>query len=93
MIICIDVTCEAGHTTEVFVDSKMTTMECPVEGCEEQAKRIISPVRTSLDPISGDYPGATMKWMANREKQMAVERKAVARHGPEAAWDVARGRR
>tara|TARA_B110000858_G_C17596632_1_gene378115 strand:+ start:611 stop:742 length:132 start_codon:yes stop_codon:yes gene_type:complete len=40
------------------------------------ASRIISPVRSLLDPISGDFAGATMKWARDREKKIQKERKA-----------------
>ena len=50
--------CEAVH--EKLVASHETSRQCPECGC--QAKRIISPVRCKLDPISGDFPGATLAW-------------------------------
>lgn len=87
MIICVDVTCHSGHTNEVFIDSKIKTITCPQEGCTEDADRIISPVRSNLDPCSGDFPGATMKWESKRKQKMAQERKTVANHGREAVWD------
>ena len=37
---------------------------------------MISPVRSKLDPISGDFLGATVKWMKNREQKLKQERKA-----------------
>jgi hypothetical protein len=39
------------------------------------ARKIISPVRSLLDPISGDFAGATMKWARDRERKMKKERK------------------
>lgn len=90
MILCVDVKCSAGHVNEVFIDSKSKSVDCPQAECTEVAERIISPVRTSLDPCSGDFPGATMKWIKTRESQMARERKAVANHGPGAEWDLKR---
>lgn len=92
MIMCLDVKCPSGHVSEVFMDNKSKTIACPQDGCNEVAERIISPVRSSLDPTSGDFPGATMKWMDQRKNQMARERKAVEKHGPDAAWDVARSK-
>lgn len=88
MIICIDVQCPSGHTHEVFINNKVKTTECPQEGCNEVAERIISPVRCNLDPCSGDFPGATIKWSKNREQKMAQERKTVENHGSAALWDV-----
>jgi hypothetical protein len=40
------------------------------------AQRIISPVRCSLDHISGEFPGATMKWAKQRQQKIKLERKA-----------------
>lgn len=90
MYLCVDVKCPSGHVNETYIDSKLKSCECPQEGCTEVAERIISPVRSSLDPTTGAFPGATMKWMETRNRQMARERKAVERHGPKGAWDVAR---
>ena len=74
----------------MFIDSKAMSVPCPSTGCNEVAERIISPVRSKLDVTSGDYPGATMKWMRQRKERMAQERKAVERHGEGAEWDIAR---
>ncbi len=73
MAIIIDFRCDNGHTTEKFIDSKTTEIECPE--CSLMASRIISPVRSLLDPISGDFAGATMKWARDRERKMKKERK------------------
>lgn len=80
--------CEDGHVTEQLVNSEATESKCRV--CDKPAQRQISAPRVSLDPISGDFPGATMTWAKNREQRMAAERKAIENHGPEGAWDVAR---
>jgi hypothetical protein len=69
-----DFKCEQGHVNESFVDTTLTTISCPV--CSLQAKRIISPVRSSLDPISGDFMGATAKWEKMRAQKIQQERKA-----------------
>lgn len=90
MIICFDVTCPDGHTNEVFEDSETQEVSCPQPGCNEVATRIISPVRTHLDPRDSGFPGARMKWMKTREQRMKLEQKAVENHGPGAEWDVAR---
>jgi len=73
LAIIIDFRCKNGHTTEKFIDSKTTEIECPE--CSLMASRIISPVRSLLDPISGDFAGATMKWARDREKKIKKERK------------------
>jgi DNA-directed RNA polymerase subunit RPC12/RpoP len=74
MKIFIDFKCSNGHTTEKLIDNKTREIECPV--CSEIASKVISPVRSLLDPISGDFVGATMKWARDREKKIQKERKA-----------------
>jgi putative FmdB family regulatory protein len=41
--------------------------------CGKPLRLLISAVRSALDPISGDFPGATMKWEKTREGKMAQE--------------------
>ena len=74
MAIIIDFRCENEHTTEKFIDSKTAEIQCPE--CSLMASRIISPVRSLLDPLSGDFAGATMKWARDRERKIQKERKA-----------------
>jgi hypothetical protein len=83
-----DFKCTDGHVTEQFVDDKVEKSTC--RQCGKPASRIISPVRSSLDPISGSFPKATNKWVKNREQRMKIERKAIDNHGADAAWDVAK---
>ncbi len=66
--------CPDGHVSESFIDDSEVTTECKV--CGKQAKRIVSAVSCSLDPLSGDYPGETMKWAKNRQEVIRKERKA-----------------
>ena len=73
MRLIYDFQCSDNHVTEGFVSSDVTEHPCGL--CAKTAQMIISPVRTKLDPISGDFPGATMKWAKNREKQIKHERK------------------
>tara|TARA_R110000803_G_scaffold1228_5_gene4006 strand:+ start:51 stop:323 length:273 start_codon:yes stop_codon:yes gene_type:complete len=90
MRIIRDFTCPNGHTTEKFIDREVESIDCP--DCTETAKKIISPVTTMLNVTSGDFPGATAKWLRGRDKQIERERKAVANHGDDAAWDIAKNR-
>ena len=71
--IIIDFRCDNEHTTEKFVESGTTEIQCPE--CSLMARKIISPIRSLLDPLSGDFAGATMKWARNREKQIQKERR------------------
>jgi len=83
-----DFMCKDGHSTEHFVDSD--TRESTCKECGQPATREVSAPRTCLDPLSGDFPGATMSWAEKRNKQMRIERKAEENHGPDASKDVAR---
>lgn len=55
----------------------------PVEcTCGGDARRTIlaAPI-VSLDPISGDFVGATDKWIKHREQQMRKEKHNMQEHG------------
>ncbi len=63
----IDVRCKAcGNVQEEFgyLDD---TFRCG--SCGGEAKRIISPIRCSLDGASGDFPGEAMKWEKRHMKK------------------------
>jgi len=68
-----DFKCDSNHVTEKLVKSDATDIECPV--CGNKALRQISAVRSKLDHISGDFPGATMRWAKQREQKIKHERK------------------
>jgi len=56
----LDVRCTScNEITEVF-GRRDDSFRCGA--CNQPAKRIISPVRCSLEGYSGDFPGAAMKW-------------------------------
>ncbi len=74
MRIILEFKCEEGHVSERFVDSTCTHTPCL--DCDKIARRIVSAVRSKLDPISGDFMGATRKWEKNREQKLQQERKA-----------------
>ena len=74
MRLLFDFRCSDNHVTEALVASDETEHTCGL--CNKIATRIISPVRCSLDPISGDFVGATMKWAKQREQKIKLERKA-----------------
>lgn len=65
--------CSEGHITERFIDESFRTTECAE--CGLPAGRVVSPVTSVLDPISGTYPGATMKWARYRQQKIQQERK------------------
>ena len=66
--------CEDEHTNESYVDSECMSINCT--DCDKIARRIVSAVRSKLDPISGDFMGATTKWEKNRTQKLQQERKA-----------------
>ena len=74
MRLLFDFECEGGHIEEHFVSADTREAECP--HCHKPSQRIQSPVRSALDPISGDFNGATDKWMKNRTQKLKQERKA-----------------
>jgi hypothetical protein len=74
MRLIFDFRCPDNHVTEALVASDETEHTCGL--CNKIATRIISPVRCSLDPICGDFVGATMKWAKQREQKIKLERKA-----------------
>jgi hypothetical protein len=74
-----DFECKNSHITESFVDIDTKEVQC--SECGETATRIISPIRVSLDPISGDFPVATARWAKMRSEKIALEKKTNANHG------------
>ena len=73
MRMLFDFRCSEGHTAEHFTTKDTSEVSCLI--CGKPANRIISPVRSVLDPISGDFLGATRKWAKHREQQIKKERK------------------
>jgi hypothetical protein len=67
-----DFKCPCGQVFEELVHSHVTACRC---SCGREAKRVISPVRSSLEGISGDFPDAADKWVKRRQSHMAYERK------------------
>jgi len=73
MLRIFDFQCLNNHVFEAFVDSECRETECTE--CDTKAKRIVSAVKSVLDPISGTFPGATMKWARHRQKTIQHERR------------------
>ena len=72
MLKLYDFNCLDGHVFEQLVDENKRTVRCQ---CGYSATRIISPVRSSLDPISGHFPDATRRWARARDSHIKYERK------------------
>jgi hypothetical protein len=69
-----DFKCSDDHVNESFIDESIT--EVPCKTCGNVAFRIVSPVTTMFDAVSGDFPTATMKWAKNRQRKINQENKA-----------------
>ena len=65
---CTDPTC--GKVTETF-GRHDDLFRCGA--CDEPAMRIVSPVRSQLEGVSGDFPDAAARW--EREHNQAGMRK------------------
>jgi len=65
-----DFQCPNSHTFEANVPSSVRQAQCP--DCSQIAERLISAPLFKL-PITGDYPGAALKWAKQHEK--AAKRK------------------
>lgn len=63
---------------ERLTSADVTDVKC---NCGADAGRVVSAVRVSLDPISGDFPKATRRWAEQRKKQIGIERRNKANHG------------
>ena len=61
-----DFRCErTGKVFERFEKGLPAGVQC---ACGAEAKRLISPVKCSLDPFSGHFPGATISWAKAHEE-------------------------
>jgi len=76
MIRRYDFKCPNEHVEEQWVDHNVTTSPCPL--CSSEATRLISAPIAKLDPLSGDFAGATMKWAKQRAQKIEQERKATS---------------
>lgn len=68
-----DFQCAKGHVTEKYVDDSVTVVQCP--HCGNDASRLISAPRISLDGCSGDFPTAADAWVNRRNSHIKWERK------------------
>jgi len=62
--------CAKGHLTEKFVDDEVRSIECP--HCRNEASRIISSPRISLEGITGAFPSAFESWARKHEEATRV---------------------
>lgn len=72
-----DFKCSEGHINEAFVKTDEVDNIRPCPDCGGDSSRIISAPTVVLDPISGAFPGATMKWARDRQQKIKKERKVA----------------
>lgn len=62
--------CAKDHLTEKLVDDEVRSIECP--HCRNEASRIISSPRISLEGITGAFPSAHNAWARKHEEATRV---------------------
>ena len=62
--------CTKDHLTEKLVDDEVRSIECP--HCRNEASRIISSPRISLEGITGAFPSAHEAWARKHEEATRV---------------------
>ena len=62
--------CAKDHLSEKFVDDEVRSIECP--HCRNEASRIISSPRISLEGITGAFPSAHDAWARKHEEATRV---------------------
>lgn len=60
-----------GHIQEDLVDKDVRQTVC--QECSGVAASILSPVMASLEGVTGDFPGAHMKWDKARRAKLNQE--------------------
>ena len=73
MKILNDYQCVKGHKEEYFVDSDVMSVTC--RHCGNDATKLLSAPRVSLEGVSGDFPTAADAWVNRRNSHIAWERK------------------
>ena len=76
MIRVFDFLCPSGHLQEQFTSVETETIDCEV--CGTKAFRQLSTPRVKLEGVTGDFPGAAMKWEKKHQEQLAKEQKRNA---------------
>lgn len=73
MIRVYDFKCsECSYIEEKYVRSDDRESVCSI--CNELSQRQLAAPMSKLDPLSGDFAGATIKWSKQRQKQLQAER-------------------
>lgn len=75
--------CREGHRSEQLAYPETQEIVCPI--CAEASQRVISPVRSKLEGITGDFPTAYSAWERKHKEATAVARKRkLSQEGPDA---------
>lgn len=73
MIRVYDFKCsECSYIEEKYVRSDDRESVCSI--CNKLSQRQLAAPISKLDPLSGDFAGATIKWSKQRQKQLQTER-------------------
>lgn len=62
---------QCGYTVEKLVENDIMTIDC--QDCQGVATKVRAVPHFSLDPFSGDFPGAYQKWDRDRQRKAAKE--------------------
>ena len=76
-----DYRCDTCNETKEYWIDPNDTPKC--DQCGSDQSKLISGGSFFLDPMSGDFPGATNKWCKNRDIKIAQEQRIEANHGPQ----------
>jgi hypothetical protein len=68
-----DYKCANGHVNEHMVKGSPDTQLCKT--CKAQSTRQLSSPRPVLEPFSGDFAGASLKWAKQHERARVHEEK------------------
>jgi hypothetical protein len=69
-----DYKCVLGHIHEHMVKGSPDTQTCKT--CKADTTRQLSSPRPVLEPFTGDFAGASLKWARNHERGRAKAEKA-----------------
>ncbi len=67
--------CPERHHTEMVSSYSNRLKVVPCEVCGSQADLILTAPNVVLEGVSGDFPGAAMKWDKKHKKQLEWEKK------------------
>lgn len=75
-----DFRCPCGELEEHYIDLGIDDLPL-CNKCGKTMQRVISPVRFTLEGVSGDFPTASDKWVKQRKEKIASEKRERQSHG------------